>query len=250
MLGRHYSDMLRVLGIALLSQIVYGQSDANTKSQFFDQKFKITHHSLLHHDTAVFRVTQDVPIRITKTTQDTIFVQLKPSQEVDIPETQLLTKIEKTNPIFYFLISEGTDKLRFTDFDASPLVIPLKIRPALDNNPLQYLGDVSIGPYLGYQRGTKAFNPSSKGIQTSLTFCVFGSPTMIHLNPTNQMNTTDNSSSVIGISTGGGILLDVNNLQFGIVGGWDWISGTSSESWVYQGKPWYSFSCAFNLSNQ
>lgn len=248
--SRNYGFLLGVLGMALITHSVYGQSDTNTNSQFFDQKFKITHHSLLHHDTAVFRVTQDAPIRITKTTQDTIFVQLMPSKEVDIPENQLLNRIEKTIPNYYFLISEGTDKLRFTDFDASPLVIPLKIRPALDSNPLQFLGDVSIGPYLGYQRGTKSFNASSSGTQTSLTFCVFGSPTMINLNPSNQMNSSDNSSSVIGISAGAGILLDVNNLQFGIVGGWDWISGTSSETWVYQGKPWYSFSCAFNLSNQ
>jgi hypothetical protein len=250
MLGHKYSYMLGVLCISLLTHSVNGQSDATTKSQFFDQKFTITHNSLLHNDTAAFRVTQDAPIRITKTTQDTIFVQLIPSKEVDVPENNLLNKIEKTIPNFYFLISEGTDKLKFTDFDVSPLVIPLKIRPALDNNPLQFLGDVSIGPYLGYQRGTKSFHASSPGTQTSLTFCVFGTPTMINLNPSNQMNTTDSSSSILGISAGAGILLDVNNLQFGIVGGWDWISGTSSETWIYQGKPWFSFSCAFNLTNQ
>lgn len=243
---------LRYFGLLLIllsSQKVICQSDAASKSQFFDQKFKIIKNSLVHNDTATYRLAKDMPIRITKSTNDTLFIQLSQSGEVDVPSNNLLNKVEKPSENLYILISEGSDKLRFTDFDISPLVIPLKIRPALDNNPLQFLGDVAIGPYLGYQRGTKSLNTVSQSTQTALTFCVFGSPTMINLNPSNQSNDTPNSSSVLGISLGAGILLDVNNLQFGLVSGWDWISGTASETWVYQGKSWLSFSFAFNLSN-
>jgi hypothetical protein len=238
-----------ILLLLLSCQNVICQSDAVSKSQFFDQKFKIIKNSLVHNDTATYRLAKDTPIRITKSTNDTVFIQLSQSEEVDVPSGNLLNKVEKPSENLYFLISEGSDKLRFTDFDVSPFVIPLKIRPALDNNPLQFLGDVSIGPYLGYQLGTKSYNSSSQSTQTALTFCVFGSPTLINLNPSNQSNDTLNNSSVLGISIGAGILLDVNNLQFGLVSGWDWISGTASESWVYQGKSWLSFSFAFNLSN-
>ncbi|MBK9256733.1 MAG: hypothetical protein IPM42_14700 [Saprospiraceae bacterium] len=205
---------------------------------------------MVHNDTATFRMLQDQPVRIAKVNGDTIFIELSRFGEVDIPENELLKRVEKKNEWMYFLISEGTDKLKFTDFDLSPLVIPLKIRPAVNNNPLQFLGDVSIGPYFGYQRGSKSYNLSSEVTQTSITFCTFGSPTLVNINPSNQSDNSTNSNSVLGISAGVGILLDINNFQFGLVGGWDWISGTASETWTYQGKPWASFSFAYNLSNQ
>lgn len=229
---------------------VYGQSDETSKSQFFDAKYAIIKNSMVHDDTATFKILKNHPVRISKVNADTIFVELKQFGEVDVADNELLKRVKKENNVMYILISEGTDKLKFTDFDLSPLVIPLKIRPALDNNPLQFLGDVAIGPYFGYQKGSKSFNITSQPTQTSTTFCAFGTPTLINLNPSNQSDNAANSNTVLGISTGGGILFDINDLQFGLVGGWDWISGTVSQSWVYQGKPWLSFSFAYNLSNQ
>lgn len=229
---------------------LYCQSDAASKSQFFDAKYAIIKNSVVHNDTATFKMLKNHPIRISKVNADTIFVELKQFGEVDIPDNNLLKRVQKENVVMYILISEGTDKLRFTDFDLSPLVIPIKIRPVLDNNPLQFLGDVAIGPYFGFQKGSKSFNLTSQPTQTSTTFCAFGTPTMINLNPSNQSDSTTNTNTVLGIITGGGILFDINDLQFGLVGGWDWISGTASQSWVYQGKPWLSFSFAYNLSNQ
>jgi hypothetical protein len=227
----------------------FGQAGAVAQNQFFDQKFKIIKNSLVHYDTAIFRIIKDAPIVITKTNGDSIFIQMTQFGDAGVSDNSLMNRVDRANKVYYILISEGLDKLKFTDFDISPLVIPLKIRPALDNNPLQFLGDVAIGPYFGYQKGTKSYD-SLKATQTATTFCVFGSPTMINVNPTNQNNNSQNTSSVLGISAGAGILFDVNNLQFGLVSGWDWISGSASQSWIYQGKAWASFSFAYNLSNQ
>ncbi len=234
----------------LMPKALFSQSGAVSKSQFFDEKYKIIKNSLVHNDSTLFRMIKESQVRILKSEDDSIFIQLRQYGEVDVPDNSLLNRVEKTNEVFYILISEGTDKLKFTDFDISPLVIPLKIRPVLDNNPLQFLGDVAIGPYFGFQQGSKFFKLNAQPTQTTTTFCAFGSPTMINLNPANQNDSSSGTSSVLGLSAGIGILFDVNNLQFGLVGGWDWISGTASQTWIYQGKPWASFSFAYNLSNQ
>lgn len=240
-----------VVSIVLSSKHdLYCQSESASKTQFFDAKYTIIKNSLVHNDTAMFKMVKNHPIRISKVDADTIFVMLQQLGDSAVSENKILQKVEKKNEGLYLLISDGSDKLKFTDFDLSPLVIPIKIRPVLNDNPLQFYGDVAIGPYFGYQRGTKSFNLTSQPTQTSTTFCVFGTPTMINLNAANQNDSATNTSSVLGISVGGGILFDINNLQFGLVSGWDWISGSVSQTWIYQGKLWTSFSFAYNISNQ
>src|SRR5690606_31856271 len=179
---------------------------------------------------------------------DSIFIELINFGEVDVPDNSLLALVKKKNEVVYFLASECENALKFTDFDFNPLVIPLKIRPAIGETPLQFFGDVAIGPYFGYQLGKSSFTDSGKSSQVTVTFCAFGSPTMINLNQANQTDASLQSNSVLGLSAGSGILFDLNNIQFGIIGGWDWISGTASKTWIYQSKIWTSFSFAYNLT--
>lgn len=231
-------------------QEVTGQTGTSGSPQFFDAKYNIRKNSFVHSDDGLYIIQKNSPIRIVKMNGDSIFfafreIKTKPSSSQEIVE-----KVENPNKTYYFLISDGEDKLRFTDFDISPLVIPIKIRSARLDNPVQFTGDVSVGPYFGYQTGSKFFDGINQPTQTAWTICVFASPSMINLNPGNQKNNNDAANSVLGITAGSGILFDIKNLQFGLTAGWDWISGTASETWLYQGKGWTSFSFAYNLSNQ
>ena len=79
---------------------------------------------------------------------------------------------------------------------------------------------------------------------------MFLTPSLIRINPTTGNDDPNNAENILGLSTGTGLLFDVNNYQLGIVYGMDWVSGTSSTTWAYQGKPWYSFSLAYNLTNK
>jgi hypothetical protein len=235
---------------------VLSAQDKTSSSQLFDAKYKIVKHSVVHKDTTIFKLTADHPIKIVRSNGDSIFFELKHDGELDtkkvkgsVSEVTLLKEIETQKKMF-FLLSEGTDKVKFTDYDVSPLVIPLKIRPALAGNSLQFTGDVSIGPYFGYQRGSKTYDFESQVMQTTFTICVFTSPSIIKINDANASLSNDASNNLVGLSAGGGLLLDLNNIQFGLVSGLDWISGLASKSWSYQGKPWYAFTFAYNLSNK
>lgn len=224
----------------------HGQSIKPGSSQFFDEKFKLEKHSILHEDTSTIMLMKDQSIKIKETKGDTVFIELKSKTEKSSENETLFKTVTPNKQKQFFLLSECQDKISFSDFDISPLVIPLKIRPAIINNPLQFNGDVAIGPYFGYQRGAKSYNQLEM-TQTTLTFCLFTSPTMINLNPLNTTSTAT-TDSVLGVSTGAGILFDLNDFQFGLVSGLDFISGSASKKWSYQGKPWYSFSFAYNLS--
>lgn len=226
------------------------QTPSTKNAQFFDPKYKITKNSIVQNDTGYVKFLSAYPVHILEKNGDTVFLELKNFGEEIVNENTLLAKVEKKNERVYFLVSESDNALLYTDFDFSPLVIPLKIRPAIGDNPLQFLGDVAIGPYFGYQFGKRSFDFSATPSQTTLTACAFGSPTMINLNSSNQTNSPTNGNSVLGLSTGLGLLFDINSLQFGLTTGWDWISGEVSETWIYQGKVWTSFSFAYNLSNQ
>lgn len=241
---------LSALSFFLSMQMLTGQSGSSSSPRFFDAKYKILKNSIMHGTGGSYTIRKSSPARIVRLNGDSIFFELKPTKPVLSGDTVLLKQMQEDNKIYYFLISEGEDKLRFSDFDFSPLVIPMKIRPALDNQPVQFTGDVSAGPYFGYQMGSKSYDGPGEVTQTALTLCAFGSPTMVNLHPANQSDNADGSGSVLGISAGTGILFDIDNLQFGLTCGWDWISGTASETWIYQGRVWTSFSFAYNLSNQ
>lgn len=245
----HFHRFLALMFICLPGIKMNELYSQSTKTQFFDPKYMILKNSMVHSDTLTYRVLKDSPIRIIRTSGDTMFVEFRKILN-DKPGDHDFLKIEEHSPVLYLLLDDGMDKIKFTDFDFSPLIIPLKIRPAMANNPMQFVGDVAIGPYFGYQIGSKSFDTPTKYTQIAMTFCAFGSPTMINLNPSNQDSASAMSNSILGISAGAGILFDINNLQFGLVTGWDWISGDASQTWIYQGKLWTSFSFAYNLSNQ
>ena len=240
-----------ILGaIIMLVQIhLKGQASTNT-TQFFDPKFTLRKNSVIQKDTGWYKLNNNESIKIHRISGDSVFIKMKLLSPYHDPDTASIEKIKHADIPVFFLISNGDYKLSFSDFDVSPLVIPLKVRPAIGENPLQFLGDVSVGPYFGYQRGTRTFDFMANAQQISWTVCAFGTPTLININPSNQQNNDVNSNSVLGLSAGAGILFDINSLQFGLVCGWDWISGDASTTWIYQGKPWTSFSFAYNLSNK
>jgi hypothetical protein len=217
----------------------------------FDAKYKLLKHSVVHQDTSVFKISEDHPIKIIRSNGDSIFFELKHEEEKNKTEEATLIKVNRPKEKMYFLLSDGTDKIKFNDFDISPLVIPLKIRPAIASNPLQFNGDVSIGPYFGYQTGSKTYSFESQMVQTTLTLCLFSTPSLVKLDASNNsISDADPTNNLLGISAGGGILFDLNHIQFGLVSGFDWISGAASKTWNYQGKPWYAFTIAYNLINK
>lgn len=235
----------------ILAGIIYCNAQnttTSTKPDLLDERYLLSKGSYLHKGDSTLRLNQSKSIMIYKVAGDTIYIGLieKPSAQITNSLFSLVPQQEK----MYMLTSEGMDKVRFTDWDVSPLVIPIKIRPKTADNPLQFISDVSIGPYFGYQRGSQRYSSNNEVTEHSTTFALFATPSLVRLDPSTVPSSSSNTGSVLGFSVGGGILFNIDQYQLGLVAGLDWISGTASTSWIYQGKPWYSFSFAFNLSNQ
>ncbi len=131
------------------------------------------------------------------------------------------------------------------------LILPIKIRFAVDSFPVQASPDVSVGPYFGYQWGTKAF-ASRKEQTLSHTLALFAAPGIISLNSSNSRDSSQKNSTNFGISFGGGYLFELNNFQIGFFAGYDFIFGEPSKSWIYQPfennkAPWISIAIGFNF---
>ena len=188
---------------------------------------------------------------------DTTFIRI--SSITHEPDTLKKQKgiINSTNTgndeLYYFLIGpKKFIKYHFRDWDVSPLTIPIKIRPKLSATssnptayPLQFIGDVAIGPYLGYEWGSKTY--ARQSFQTvSQTVALFAAPTYIRLDPTNSSN--DDTNTVFGFSFGAAYLFNLNDFQIGFTTGIDIVGGDASETWVYQKKPWVSFAIGFDIN--
>lgn len=238
------------VGILILYCVLLNaQSTPSVSSQFFDMKLTLLKGSILYTDSTAYIVNENKSTSINRISGDTIFLDMEFNEKRNPPGNQLgLTPISISKSPYILTTGGHSNKFAFHDWDIRPLTIPIKIRPKLDDNPVQFSTDVSIGPYLGYQFGTKTYdNNTSKEI--ALTLAVFATPTAVGLN-NSTVDSLQKSSTLFGISAGFGLLLDLNGLvQFGIVVGRDWIGGEASKSWIYQNKNWISFSLGYQLSN-
>ncbi len=119
------------------------------------------------------------------------------------------------------------------------LALPLKLRFKTDDAPYSFNTSASIGPYVGYQL--------SSGTHFTHTVFVFGGLTIIPISDINAKE-VENAS---GGSIGGGIVTNIagllDNLQIGAVVGADFLGGNRGRAWVYEGKPWLSFSIGFQF---
>lgn len=137
--------------------------------------------------------------------------------------------------------------VKYTDWDTSPLSIPIKIRPSIDDTPLEFVGEFTLGSYIGYQIGSKSFS-DAESFHYSQTFSGFAAPTMVKINP--EVANTDMSNLILGFSVGIGYIANLNDFQIGVVGGVDYISGDASQTWIYQGQPWFSFTIGFDFNDE
>lgn len=209
-------------------------------NQFFDEKYFFESKTNYVINDSLQSFDKPVYFDISSRVGDTVFISR------DTPATPKEIATLFTTGIDKWYVGPGAHaRVKFRDWDISPLTIPIKLRPKLITQPLQFQPDVAIGPYFGYQFGSKVLiNDEMRSV--SNTISIFCTPSLIDLDDqAAQSGVTDN---VPGLSLGTGFLFDLNSNQFGLVCGWDFIGGVASESWPYQGKTWVSISMAFDLN--
>ena len=228
-----------------IPSLIHSQKITNNRNTF-GEKLSLDKGSVLYDQNGSYLLNEKRKIYTSHQSGDTLFLQFLNDVEKDKNRDSVFTLMASPKEKYFVITNGAPTRLKYRDWDIQPFTVPLKIRPKTSGLPFLFTGDVSVGPYLGYQIGLREYS-SLEVFDMALTFALFATPSLIHINPSNNGTNDMTSQSLLGLTGGGGILFDINDYQFGIVSGLDWISGDASTTWVYQGKPWISVSFGFEL---
>lgn len=131
------------------------------------------------------------------------------------------------------------------------LFLPIKLRPGLTitkdgsmdkvEHKREFSTDISVGPFMGYKYHIGEY------YNQFVKFGVFAGPSLIKLTSKNQQNGEEGDTNILGFSWGGGLAGEFKNFQAGFIIGWDYVSGESAKSWIYDKKVWFSIGIGFNF---
>ena len=254
-----YKTFLCTFVIANLSAQTQ-ESAGDFPSQAFGLKYSFDSGAVVYdQDNKAHKLVSTLRFNIVDQIGDTTFIMIKPvTKETGSLTTQagiINTTNTNNNELYYFLTGpKQFIRYRYSDWDVSPLTIPIKIRPKIegtslnpDGSPIQFIGDVAIGPYIGFEWGNKTYaNQAYQNI--SQTIALFAAPTYVRLDPTNSSN--DDSNTIFGFSFGAAYLFNLSNFQIGLTGGVDLVGGDAATTWDYQKKPWISFAIGFDINTE
>ena len=73
--------------------------------------------------------------------------------------------------------------------------------------------------------------------------------TIINVMPTKRSVLTDSVSDniALGFTYGGGLILEINSFQAGILCGVDIATDNQAKDWIYNHKPWFSFGLGYRF---
>lgn len=121
---------------------------------------------------------------------------------------------------------------------------PFKFRPKIDGKNYIFTPELSLGPYIG------ANFRMDKKLPISLNTIVSAGVNSININDNVQVDEDSKDGLALGFYTSIGAVIQINDFQIGALYGFDFVSGEMGKNWLYNEKPWFSFSIGFNfLSN-
>ncbi|GJM35134.1 MAG: hypothetical protein DHS20C18_41350 [Saprospiraceae bacterium] len=135
-------------------------------------------------------------------------------------------------------VSKFSKKPTFT-IGASTL--PLRIR----TGPFDFSGTLSYGTNFGIRFQLADYQDIAMNIVSGLhiTHIILDS-----LNTQGRLESSDNQTAA-ALSPAVGVVFEFSKAQVGTYLGWDFISGSTKENWIYQGKPWFSIGVGISLFN-
>lgn len=125
------------------------------------------------------------------------------------------------------------------------LTVPFKLRPSSDSSNFSLSTDVTIGPYIGITKRISSRRP----IYITIPFTA--GLTFINIqNNSTQINQQENMIDLVsGVSWSTGLIIQLDNFDFGFVLGRDYASGLGN-SWKYHNKTWYSFAIGYSFMKE
>jgi len=150
----------------------------------------------------------------------------------------------------FWLSIEDMKKMRIeygkfkNDFIFGLLTAPFKWRLSSSNGQPDLIdGSFNVNSFAGYKLSFGSQTPSYLGA------FIFGGPTTIAYNSSNTTSITDSSKpeNGAGLNYGVGIVFRINGVSPGVLLGFDRGFGELSKTYIYQGRPWLSFSLNYDF---
>lgn len=220
---------------------------------------KVTVHEKIKIDENFYKkqfIKKSVPVEFSGTKLSSVkFVENK------LIVNPFLTEIESSynREVYSFeLENRQTIKLRFNEFTASGLIIPIKYRfkDKSENIPEEFTVSANANLFLGFSMGKTSFHYREKVDNLSntwkFTFGVFAGASSIKLNSTNTSTSSAPLTSEItkgAASTGLGLCFSFNKINLGAFYGYDYAFGDDSEKWDYNKKPWIGIAVGYSIFN-
>lgn len=131
---------------------------------------------------------------------------------------------------------------RNVSFTTGILVVPLKIRPRLDENrPFTYTTDVTLGTSFGFKTRINKFK------HQYLNLAGYFGLTSVSIDSVTTDGFVNQSLTQPAITLAVGTIFEVDGFQVGFVMGSDMISGEIGDNWVYNFKPWWSIGLGYQF---
>jgi hypothetical protein len=174
----------------------------------------------------------------------------------------LVNRYDRNAKYLLELPNRGTITYNSRSLDFGALTIPFKYRYGYNKGDIKVKSDVIAGFNIGLYGGYKLTNYKLKnrsGTYLNNTFSSLRVGPFINISAAtlDSVTTTagkepmakDDKHNIAVLSPGVGIMLDVNGVQFGVYGGWDFGMGSEARNWNYNKKFWLGFGIGYKLTD-
>jgi hypothetical protein len=178
-----------------------------------------------------------------------------------LKKTEVGDEIDKTNTMVIHLgetnqvdeITRSTFRKTFVDFDL--ITILFKYRPEGESMPNQLNSNLNAAAYFGFRKDFYRVRPLRSPLEVSRNylhhysfdagpFAGFGS---VAMNPWVTDNHLTSEYDGFIFQKGVGAFFGINEVNFGILLGFDTLLDANRKYWIYQEKPW--FGIAIGIAN-
>lgn len=151
----------------------------------------------------------------------------------------------KTNELSRFL-EDGNIEQQFKKWSpklvtGATISTPFKFRPKVGDKNYIFSPELSLGPFIG------ANFRMDKKLPIFLNLILSAGINSININDNVQLDEDEKDGLALGFYTSVGAVVQINDFQVGALYGYDFVSGEMGKNWLYNEKPWFSFSIGFNF---
>ena len=121
------------------------------------------------------------------------------------------------------------------------IATPFKFRPKIGDKNYIFTPELSLGPFIGMN-----FRMDKK-LPIFLNTILSAGINSINISDNVQVDKDEKDGLALGFYGSIGAVIQINDFQVGALYGYDFVSGEIGKNWLYNEKPWFSFSIGFNF---